>query len=203
MCSIFFNHSKVMKPMKIRNLATLFIVPGLLAATVLYADSVDQAALKAEAIGIVQQFGGSLKPQLKKALMEGGPAHAISVCSVQAPEIAQNLSQSTGWSVKRVSLKARNSETATPDAWEMGVLEQFDQRQANGESAKKMAYAEVVDGQFRFMKAQGVEDVCLKCHAANIDPETEKALQEHYADDSARGYTLGQIRGAFSLSKPL
>ena len=128
--SIYFNHSNIMITMKTLNLATLFLVPGLLVATALYADSVDQAALKAEAIGIVQQFGGSLKPQLKKALMEGGPAHAISVCSVQAPEIAQNLSQSTGWSVKRVSLKARNTDAATPDAWEKGVLEQFDQRQA-------------------------------------------------------------------------
>ena len=189
--------------MKTRNLVAFFVLPSLFAVTALYADSVDKVALKAEAISIVKQFGGSLKPQLKKALKEGGPAHAINVCSTQAPEIAQDLSQSTGWSVKRVSLKARNTETATPDAWEKGVLEQFDQRQADGESAKKMAYAEVVDGQFRFMKAQGVEEVCLKCHAAKIDPETEKALQEHYADDSARGYTLGQIRGAFSLSKPL
>jgi len=189
--------------MKARNLIALFLLPGLMAAGTLYAQSVDKAALKAEAIGIVKQFGGSLKPQLKKALKEGGPAHAINVCSTQAPDIARNLSQSTGWSVKRVSLKARNSETATPDVWEKGVLEQFDERQAGGETAEKMAYAEVVDGQFRFMKAQGVEKVCLKCHAANIDPKTEKALEEHYADDTARGYTLGQIRGAFSLSKPL
>lgn len=167
------------------------------------ADTVDQATLKMEAVGIVKQFGGSLKPELKKALKEGGPAHAINVCSTKAPEIASSLTNSTGWSVKRVSLKARNAETAKPNAWEKSVLEQFDKRQAEGESAEKMAYAEVVDGQFRFMKAQGVEEVCLKCHGAQVSPETEKALQEHYASDSARGYTLGQIRGAFSLAKPL
>jgi len=189
--------------MKLRNLVALLITPGLLLATTLRADSVDNAALKAEAIGIVKQFGGTLKPQLKKALMEGGPAHAISVCSTSAPLIAQNLTKSTDWTVKRVSLKARNTETAMPDAWEIGVLEKFDERQAAGESAQKMAYAEVVDGQYRFMKAQGVEEVCMKCHAAEIAPETEKALQEHYANDAARGYTLGQIRGAFSLTKQL
>ena len=175
----------------------------LMAALTANAATVDQAALKMEAIAIVKQFGGSLKPELKKALKEGGPAHAITVCSTKAPEIANDLTNSTGWSVKRVSLKARNAETAMPDAWEKGVLEQFDKRQAEGESAKKMAYAEVVDGQFRFMKAQGVEEVCLKCHGAQVAPETEKALQEYYASDAARGYTLGQIRGAFSLTKPL
>lgn len=183
-----------------KTLMTAAVMMVALSAT---ADTVDQAALKMEAIGIVKQFGGSLKPELKMALKEGGPAHAITVCSTKAPEIANGLTNSTGWSVKRVSLKARNAETAMPDAWEKGVLEQFDKRQAEGESAEKMAYAEVVDGQYRFMKAQGVESLCLKCHGTQIAPETEKALQQHYASDSARGYSLGQIRGAFSLTKPL
>ena len=164
---------------------------------------VDQAQLKQQAISIVKQFGGSLKPELKKAIQSGGPAHAISVCSETAPRIANQLSTETGWYVKRVSLKPRNSQTAIPDAWEQKVLEQFDQRQAGGESAEKMAFAEVVDGKFRFMKAQGVEAVCLNCHAANIAPETEAALKQNYPDDKARGYTLGQIRGAFSLAKDL
>jgi hypothetical protein len=135
--------------------------------------------------------------------MEGGPAHAISVCAEKAPEIARNLADDTGWYVKRVSLKARNNQTAIPDAWEAQVLEQFDKRQAGGESAEKMAFAEVVDGQFRFMKAQGVEAICLGCHGAVIAAETEAALQQKYPQDKARGYTLGQIRGAFSLAKDL
>ena len=164
---------------------------------------VDKAQLKGEAISIVKKFGGSLKPELKKAIKSGGPAHAVSVCSETAPEIAARLRNETGWYVKRVSLKPRNSQTAIPDAWEQKVLEQFDQRQASGESADKMAFAEVVDGKFRFMKAQGVEAVCLNCHAANIAPDTEAALKQNYPDDKARGYTLGQIRGAFSLAKDL
>ena len=163
----------------------------------------DKAKLKSEAISIVKKFGGTLKPELGKALKSGGPVHAIEVCSVQAPAIAKKLSAETGWNVKRVSLKQRNSETATPDQWEKKVLQQFDARQAKGESAKKMAYAEIVDGQFRFMKAQGVEPVCLTCHAAQISPDVEAALKAKYPDDKARGYSLGMIRGAFSLTKEL
>jgi hypothetical protein len=178
-------------------------IPFLLSLQTLPAADVDQAQLKQEAIGIVKQFGGALKPELKKAIQSGGPAYAISVCADKAPSIAQSLSSETGWRVKRVSLKARNHETAMPDAWEKKVLEQFDQRQANGESPAKMAYAEVVDGSFRFMKAQGVEPVCLGCHAAEIKPEVEAALKESYPQDMARGYTLGQVRGAFSLSRDL
>jgi hypothetical protein len=167
------------------------------------AEAIDKTELKKEAVSIVKRFGSTLKPELKNAIMTGGPAHAIYVCSDRAPAIAQSLGEDTGWNVKRVSLKPRNSQTAIPDAWERKVLEQFDQRQASGESAEKMAFAEVVDGKYRFMKAQGVQEVCMNCHAAEIKPETEAALKEKYPLDKARGYTLGQIRGAFSLSRDL
>jgi len=165
------------------------------------ANKTDMAALKAEAIGIVKQFGGTLKPLLQSTMKQSGPVEAIKVCSENAPLIARQLSNKTGWNVNRVSLKSRNFKTASPDEWETKVLQQFDKRQANGESAKKMAYAEIVDGQFRFMKAQGVEPVCLKCHGTEVAPKVERALRLFYPGDRARGYSKGQIRGAFSLSK--
>ncbi len=176
----------------------LLVLPLL--STLQTVQAVDQAEMKKQAISIVKRFGGTLKPELKKAMQASGPAHAISVCAEKAPVIAKDLSAESGWLVKRVSLKARNNQTAIPDAWETKVLQQFDQRQANGESAAKMAFAEVVDGKYRFMKAQGVEQVCLNCHAAELKPEVEAVLEEKYPLDKARGYTLGQIRGAFSLS---
>jgi len=186
-----------LKPARVLSALALLLTAHAMGA------EVDQVQLAKEAVVIVQEFGGQLKPELKQAIMEGGPAHAISVCAVRAPEIARNLSADTGWYVKRVSLKARNDQTAIPDAWETKVLEQFDKRRAEGESAEKMAFAEIVDGKFRFMKAQGVEAICLGCHGAEIDAETEAALKQKYPQDRARGYTLGQIRGAFSLAKNL
>ena len=182
----------------------LIIIAGLATSLASISHAAPNAgALKGEAISIVKRFGGSLKPELKKALQSGGPTHAISVCSEKAPEIAKRLSGETGWQVKRVSLKPRNNQSAIPDAWEKRVLEQFDKRQASGESAEKMAFAEIVDGQFRFMKAQGVEPVCLTCHAGQLAPEVEAELNKFYPQDKARGYSLGQIRGAFSLRKDL
>jgi len=167
------------------------------------AQTADMSALKTEAITIVKQFGGTLKPQLKKALTEGGVLKAIEVCSVKAPEIAQNLTQSTEWQVKRVSLKARNHPDAIPNTWERAVLESFNQRHKQGESAKKMAKAEIIGDEFRFMKAQGTEPLCLTCHGSKLTSETKAALKEYYPKDQATGYSLGQIRGAFSLTKKL
>jgi len=167
------------------------------------AQQLDISALKAEAITIVKQFGGTLKPQLKKALAEGGVQQAIKVCSLQAPAIAKNLSMSTQWQVKRVSLKARNHQNATPNAWEKSILEEFNQRQQQGEAAKKMAKAVLVEDEFRFMKAQGTAPLCLTCHGRELTAETNAALKDYYPQDQATGYSLGEIRGAFSLTKKL
>ena len=188
--------------MNLKLIPAVFCLPVLLAFQAASTD-IDQAQLKKEAVSIVQRFGGTLKPEQKRAMQAGGPVNAISVCAETAPAIAQSLRDDTGWYVNRVSLRARNSQTAIPDVWEKKVLEQFNQRQVNGETAEKMAYSEIVDGKFRFMKAQGVEAVCMNCHAADIKPETEAALREEYPLDQARGYSLGQIRGAFSLSRDL
>lgn len=125
------------------------------------------------------------------------------MCSVKAPEIAKNLTLTTPWHVKRVSLKARNNNNAIPDAWEKSVLEEFDQRQQQGESAKTMAKAEVVNGEFRFMKAQGTASLCLTCHGSKLSADTKAALNKYYPKDQAVGYSLGQVRGAFSLTKKL
>jgi hypothetical protein len=175
----------------------------LLTFSSVQAEQATQGELKKEAMNLIKQFGGTLKPELKKALQNGGPASAIGVCSEKAPAIAKNLRDASGWYIKRVSLKARNTSSAIPDSWEQKVLQQFDQRQAKGESPRNMAYSEIVDGKYRFMKAQAVEKVCLTCHGAEVKPEVEAALKAKYPDDSARGYSLGQIRGAFSLAKDL
>ena len=164
-------------------------------------DSLD--ALNAEAMAIVKKFAETLKPQLKAALESGGPVNAIEVCSTQAPEIARKLSNENGWDIKRVSLKARNSHSAKPDAWETRVLQEFNERQVAGEPTKKMTQSEITGGEFRFMKAQGVEPICLSCHGEKLSPPVVEALQKHYPDDMATGYSLGQIRGAFSLSRKL
>lgn len=166
-------------------------------------EAVDLPALEAQAGLIAKRFGGQLKPKLITAVQSGGFVHAIDFCRVEAPKIANQLSAETGWSVKRVSLKARNTSTAKPDQFERNVLAGFDQRQQNGEPAANLKHSQVVDGQYRFMSAQAVGGLCLNCHGQTIDKSIKKALDSHYPDDKATGYSLGQIRGAFSLTKDL
>ena len=154
----------------------------------------------------LKRFASVLKKELQQALKTGGPLKAIEVCNGKAPEIAARISEETGWDVGRTSLKWRNPDNA-PDAWERKVLEDFEKRRARGEKAQAIDYAEIVeqDGRrvLRYMKAIPTGKVCLACHGSNIDSAVRARLDEFYPDDRARGFRLGDIRGAFTVSRPM
>jgi len=190
--------------MKIRALVTLpALILTVCSLTVTANELPSKSELHAEALSIVKTFGGTLKPQLKAAIQSGGLEHAIQVCATQAPKIAKKLSKETGWDVKRVSLKSRNAKSATPSAFEEKVLTDFNARQMAGELPATIDYADIDNGQYRYLKAQGVQPVCLNCHGTDVQPNVKQAIEKHYPNDLATGYSLGQIRGAFSLTKSL
>ena len=160
---------------------------------------VDRASLENQARDITRQFTTTLLPTLQEALASGGPVNAIEVCSIRAPEIADEISAATSWSVRRVSLKARNSQRANPDRWERETLEQFEAEQLNGVTAEALNESTVVGGEFRYMQAQLAMPLCLTCHGSNLSEDVSAALRQHYPDDLATGYEVGDVRGAISL----
>jgi hypothetical protein len=151
----------------------------------------------------------TLGSQLQAAIKAGGPASAIGVCTSVAPAIAGELSRQQGVKLTRVSLKVRNPMLGTPDAWEQGVLMAFESRLAKGEAPDKLEFAETVTEPagkyFRYMKALPAQAVCLNCHGdtANLASEIKERLAQAYPADRATGYSLGQIRGAVSIKRPL
>ena len=162
--------------------------------------------LDTEARGLVKQFGSTLKGQLVDAMKEGGPVNAIEFCNISAPGIAADVAAASHWKVGRTSLKLR-SEANTPDAWELKVLKEFEAEKSAGVDPATLEYSEVVevDGKksFRYMKAIPTQEACLKCHGATIAPDVEAKLHKLYPNDQARGFNEGDIRGAFTLAKPL
>jgi hypothetical protein len=87
------------------------------------------------------------------------------------------------------------------------VLEDFERRKAAGEAAKTLDYAafELLDGQrvFRYMKAIPTAEVCLNCHGRSLAAPVAARLDELYPHDTARGFSTGDIRGAFTIVQPL
>mgnify|MGYP001817665892 CR=1 FL=1 len=157
--------------------------------------------LMSEARALANEFVAALKPQLKGALQGQGPAGAIAVCADVAPQLADSLSRTSGWAVKRVSLKNRNASRAVPDAWEARQLARFDTQAKAADKDTPLEHGEQTGSHFRYMKAQRVEPVCLVCHGQELSAEVIRALDTYYPDDIATGYVLGDVRGAISLSR--
>jgi len=157
---------------------------------------------------VIREFLTSLKKTLQRELKTGGPVWAVAVCDQDAPRIASELSRRYGMSVRRVSLKTRNTQNF-PDSWERVVLREFETRSGKGEDPQSLETLEIEsDGEVRvvrYMKAIPTGALCLVCHGdpSDLDPDLLKVLNEKYPHDKAHGYAVGDIRGAFSLRLPL
>ncbi len=177
----------------------LILSPGLARAQ-------EESERIAAARATVQSFAKDLKGQLVTAMKAEGPIAAIGVCQIAAPEIAAAKSAETDGEVGRTSLKLRNPANA-PDAWEEHILLDFEARKTAGaDPAKLESYTTVQEegrSYFRYMKAIPTGKPCLACHGTDIDPKVIEKLDALYPEDQARGFALGDIRGAFTIKQPL
>jgi hypothetical protein len=149
-----------------------------------------------------------LKDALQQAIQDGGPVNGIAVCHEKAGQIAADLGQKQEMLVGRTSLKLRNPANA-PDNWELAVLKQFEARKAQGEPGRQTG---VLRGHRR---RPGQENLPLHEGDSHRRPLPELPRREHrsrrgrqtenelYPNDKARGFKEGELRGAFTLSKPL
>jgi hypothetical protein len=103
----------------------------------------------------------------------------------------------------------RNPESGTPDAWNAKALAVFAERMKQGEQPDSMELAEVVSepsGTYlRYAKAIALQPLCVTCHGSSNDiPAGVKArLQAEYPMDKATGYSVGELRGAVVVMRPL
>ena len=166
----------------------------------------DEAAELSQAKKATAAFTGALKSELVSAMQSGGPNEAIDVCNTRAVLIGEEVSLEQGMTLTRVSLKNRNPDNA-PNEWQAEVLESFEARKAAGEAPATLAWHEVADSEngreFRFMKAIPTGAVCLACHGQALAPPVAEKLAELYPEDKATGYSEGDIRGAFVVTKTM
>ncbi|MBL1319505.1 MAG: DUF3365 domain-containing protein [Methylophaga sp.] len=166
----------------------------------------EQKEFQIQSKAAIKEFASTLKGALVSAMKSGGPTEAIQVCNQVAPAIAATLSEKYGFEIARTSLKVRNPDNKA-DCWERKVLNQFEKRKQAGEEVKTLTFSETVtsdDGQeMRIMKAIPTGAVCLKCHGSNIAEPVQTSLSELYPEDQATGFSLGDIRGAFTIRKTI
>jgi hypothetical protein len=154
-----------------------------------------------------KKLGGALKSALQEAVEQGGPLAAVNVCHDEAEVIAQKICDEEGLEVRRTSGKFRNPSNV-PDEWEKAGLATFTVQIAAGEKPQDLEmWATVTNADggrtFRYLKAIPTAPLCLTCHGDELAPDLDEKLTELYPGDKARGYSVGDMRGAFSVKLEL
>lgn len=159
-----------------------------------------QNALKMDAKQTLKPFVRQLMSTVKQSVKTSGHAKTVRVCKTLAPQITNQHQQT--WQLKRTSEKLRNLKNA-PDAWETAVLNEFSERIKAGEPAHTIEKGEVVGNEYRYMKAIAIQQPCMACHGNKVSPDVKDIIKKAYPKDKAIDYTLGDLRGAFSMTKQL
>jgi len=172
---------------------------AVLAAVGAAASAADQPLLE-ESRSLTEEFGGRLSAELKAAIEAGGPTAAIDVCKSVAPQIASDLSRTSGAKIGRTSLRIRNPANA-PEPWQVEVLRRFDEQAAAGDAEDPLEYFEPDSaGGARYMKAIRMAPLCVVCHGPELPDDVRASLDNNYAYDQAVGYGIGDVRGAFTVT---
>lgn len=160
----------------------------------------DEETKKAETLEIFKGFKTELQSELKQAITAGGTVNAIGVCAQVSPEMEKRVSEEHGLTLKRVSDNYRNP-SHVPDEIENKTIQRWKDEMSQG--MKPAVYTQKSNGEFRVIAPIIIDNAtCLKCHGSEseIDRATLEKIQVVYPDDKAKGYKMGDVRGAFSAS---
>jgi BRCT domain type II-containing protein len=130
----------------------------------------------------------------------GGAENAITVCAKVSPDMEKRVSEKHGLTLKRVSDKYRNP-SHVPDEVESKAIQRWKDEVSQG--MKPAVYTQKSNGEFRVIAPIMIDNAtCLKCHGSEteIDRAALEKIQVVYPDDKAKGYKMGDVRGAFSAS---
>ncbi len=189
-------------------LQALCLSAALLQAPVALADYKGENPMqesRESAAAMLKELGGKLQAALK----DGGPVNALGVCTIEAPAIAQRISEEEKITIRRVSSKPRNSTMGVPNDWQTKALQLFEEALARGDKPADIEFVEAVKAgsgsrmELRFAKPIVMQPQCTACHGSpeQISPEVKAKLNELYPNDKAVGYKPGELRGALVVSR--
>ena len=190
------------------SLQALCLSAALLQAPVALADYKGENPMqesRESAAAMLKELGGKLQAALK----DGGPVNALGVCTIEAPAIAQRISEDEKITIRRVSSKPRNSTMGVPNDWQTKALQLFEEALARGDKPADIEFVEAVKAgsgsrmELRFAKPIVMQPQCTACHGSpeQISPEVKAKLNELYPNDKAVGYKPGELRGALVVSR--
>ncbi len=162
--------------------------------------SFDKSAILQTGKEIAQVTFLTLSTELAAAMERGGVTEAVNYCNLAAYPLVDSLSTVHNAKIRRTTLKPRNPKDA-PNAMEKAVLEAYHQQERAGEALKPQI-VQIGEREVAFFAPIRIQPGCLKCHGEigkDITPEDYAHIEEHYPEDQAVGYELGELRGMWSI----
>lgn len=149
---------------------------------------------------------GLLSSNLQSAIQSGGVSNALSFCSLAASPLTAGMAEKHGVTLKRITHKARNS-AAKANETELAILQTFASALTASTNPPPPFATNLVAGQATFFAPIVIaNELCLKCHGEpgkDISAENLAVIKQHYPQDEATGFQLGQLRGAWRIDFPL
>ena len=147
---------------------------------------------------IVAQHSALLR-QLTRALDDGGPAHAIQLCHLDATNNANWVGRHQGYAIGRTGDRLR-SPLNKPRPWAAAIVKEYAGRQAAGLDG----FAVDLGDRVGVIRPITMHPVCENCHgpADKISPAVKKVLEDRYPADHAIGFKTGEIRGWYWIEIP-
>lgn len=169
-------------------------------------EAAEKAALEQGSAISDAAFQG-LSTRLQQAMKEGGPAHAVEFCSLNALSIVDSLSATHGARIRRTSDRIR-SPIDKPDVEEARMMQAMLAEWKAGSKAMEIPARVVAHGDsIAYYRPIFISSpACLKCHGIpgeTMDASTLDAIAARYPEDEATGYALGDLRGMWSVRWPL
>ena len=179
----------------LKNLRVILISTVLMLNSTLFAQTVDETEsefAQKVSMTLLKTLGKNLKMHMKKE----GPVGAAKFCSLEALNITQEVSEKYGKKVdvKRISLKYRNPVNA-PTQEQIVVLKKLEA--LNAEQKLPKLYKQENNDSTTYYKPLVIKKkVCLKCHGNITTSALKNYIEKTYPEDEARGYKMGDLRGA-------
>ena len=168
----------------------------------------ENAKYKSELENYANSYMKELKSVLMSNMKEGGPFQAVNVCSDTAAQLTESFSANKGVIVRRISFKNRNVHNF-PDPHKVDILKNFESQFAENKLDKNsyVIFEDKLEGKstITYAKPIFIEAPCLNCHGNDnqLSSDVKEILSEKYPADKAKGYEIGDLRGAITVTKSL
>lgn len=151
---------------------------------------------------VVMQSQAAILQRLSQVMGQDGTEGAVKYCNLHVHGIIDSLQKVYHCSIRRTSLKLRNSANQPQNEDEIKTLQQFYEahQQKQGLKPKMVQNGNITTYYHPILIMM---ETCLKCHGQpnkDIEPQTYKTLQKLYPSDQATGYQLNDFRGMWVIS---